>query len=312
MGTRHDVHPGSSPVSLREAGPDGIAFQSDLASFGGVEVRRHLFPPGEAEVAGFGGHLVTLHLGNPTRGLFRQGEISAEVTEGRDNVMVVPAGVPAYQALFDPSEAANVLLDARLLGRLVEEGAGGDPGRVEVIGSFGDRDPRAAGIMRAFLLELESGGRAGGALYVGALAQELAVHLLRYHSSLGRRGARHLARRETVGLSKKELGTAVDFIEGNLSRDFSLSEVAGAVGLSTHHFARLFRLSTGLAPHQYAVRRRAERARDLLLGGSPPGLAAMEAGFYDQSHLGRHFKRLFGTTPKRALEESAKTGKNVL
>ena len=200
----------------------------------------------------------------------------------------------------------------RRLARAHEPLAGGDADRVEIIGSFGDRDPRVSGIMRAFLLELESGGRAGGVLYMEALVQDLAVHLQRYHSSLGRRGARRLARRETVGLSKMELGIAVDFIEGNLSRDFSLSEVAGAVGLSAHHFARLFRLSTGLAPHQFAVRRRAERARGLLLGGSPPGLAAMEAGFYDQSHLGRHFKRLLGTTPKRALKESAETGKNVL
>jgi AraC-like DNA-binding protein len=84
------------------------------------------------------------------------------------------------------------------------------------------------------------------------------------------------------------------------------------VGLSPHHFSRLFRLSTGLPPHQYAIRRRAEKAKALLLRGHPPGLAALEAGFHDQSHMGRHFKRLFGTTPKGALKEAPETGKNVL
>ena len=312
MSKEHNSPRHPSPIGLAQAEPDGAPLERELGAFGGVEVRRHRFPPGQTEVfAGFGGHLVTLHLGGPTRGTFRQGDLAAEVTETEGNVMVVPAGVPAYQALLDASEAVNVLLDESLVGRLAEE-AGGNGGRVEVLGSFEGRDPRVAGVMRAFLLELGSGGRAGGALHAEALAQELAVHLLRYHSSLGRGAMRRLARRETVGLSKKELGVAVDFVNDNLSHGFSLAEVAGAVGLSPHHFSRLFRLSTGLAPHRYAVRRRAEKAKALLLGGHPPGLAAVEAGFHDQSHMGRHFKRLFGTTPSMALRKGPETSKNVL
>lgn len=311
MDTRREAHPLPSHVGLRDAGPGGTPFEGELASFGAVEVRRHRFPPGEAAVPGFGGHLVTLHLGAPTCAEFRQGDLAAAVTETEGNVMVVPAGVPAYQALLDTSEAVNVLLDGGLVWRLAEE-AGADDGRVEVLGSFEERDPRVAGIMRAFLVELESQGRAGGALHAEVLAHELAAHLLRYHSSLGRGASRRLARREAVGLSKKELGMAVEFVDDNLSRGFSLAELAGAVGLSPHHFSRLFRLSTGLAPHQYAVCRRAERARGLILRGRPPGQAALEAGFYDQSHLGRHFKRLFGATPQRAFDEARETSKNVL
>ena len=296
-----------TPVGLREAEPgEGVPVEKELDVFGSVEIRRHRFPPGESEVSGFGGHLVTLHLGTPTRAEFRQGDLAAQVTETVGNVMVVPAEIPSWQALLDSSEAVNVLLKRDLVARLAEEAgdlAGSDGSRTEVLGSFEDRDPRVAVVMRAFLLELETGGRAGGALHTEVLAHELAVHLLRYHSSLGRAASRRLVSRETTGLSKRELTIAAEFVNDHLSRDFSLAELAGAVGLSTYHFARLFRLSTGLAPHQYVIRRRAEKAKDLLLKGKSPGLAAMEAGFYDQSHLGRHFKRLFGTTPKRAFEE---------
>jgi hypothetical protein len=126
---------------LREAGPAGVPFESKIADFGGVEVRRHRFPAGEAVVPGFGGHLVTLHLGAPTRAELRQGGLAATLTETEGNVMVVPAGVPAYQALFDPSEAVNVMLDGGLVVRLAVE-AGGYSERVQVLGSFEDRDPR--------------------------------------------------------------------------------------------------------------------------------------------------------------------------
>lgn len=312
MGTRRETHSPPSGAGLGEAGPDDARSRSELGAFADAEIRRHRFPPGEAEVPGFGGHLVTLHLGAPARAELRQGDLAASVTETEGNVMVVPAGVPAYQALLDASEAANVMLDAGLVGRLAEEEAGADPGRVEVVGSFGGRDPRVAGVVRAFLVELGAGGRAGGNLHAEALARELAVHLLRYHSSLGRSASRRLARREASGLSRRELATAVEFVNDNLPRGFSLAELAAEVSLSPHRFARLFRLSTGLPPHQYAVRRRAERARELLLGGTPPALAALEAGFHDQSHMGRHFGRLFGTTPMRAVREAAESGKNVL
>ncbi len=96
---------------VREAEPAvGVPLEREFGAFGDVEVRRHRFPPGE-------------------------GELSAEVTEAEGNVMAVPAGVPAWQALFDASEAVNMLLDEDLVSRLAEE-AGGDASRVEVLGGL--------------------------------------------------------------------------------------------------------------------------------------------------------------------------------
>ncbi|MEV6212961.1 helix-turn-helix transcriptional regulator, partial [Kitasatospora sp. NPDC051914] len=65
------------------------------------------------------------------------------------------------------------------------------------------------------------------------------------------------------------------------------------------HLVRAFSAAFGIAPHQYVMSRRVDLARRLLLGGRPPGEVATADGFYDQSHLTRHFKRVLGTTPGR-------------
>ena len=57
------------------------------------------------------------------------------------------------------------------------------------------------------------------------------------------------------------------------------------------------REATGLAPHQYLIQIRVERARQLLAEGAVPSLAAAMTGFADQSHLTYHFKKHLGITP---------------
>jgi transcriptional regulator GlxA family with amidase domain len=70
-------------------------------------------------------------------------------------------------------------------------------------------------------------------------------------------------------------------------------------------FATVFRRHYGVPPYQYLCRLRIEHARHLLRQGTPPVIVAMESGFFDQSHLSKHFKRLCGTTPGRyALDQA--------
>jgi AraC family transcriptional regulator len=76
--------------------------------------------------------------------------------------------------------------------------------------------------------------------------------------------------------------------------------MAGLLGLSPYHFARMFRRAVGVPPHQYVLQRRVERAKGLLLAGRL-GLSdvALAVGFSDQSHLTRVFRRAVGITPAR-------------
>ncbi|MFF5897662.1 AraC family transcriptional regulator [Streptomyces argenteolus] len=74
---------------------------------------------------------------------------------------------------------------------------------------------------------------------------------------------------------------------------------AAAERLHSHHthLVRAFSQEFGMAPHQYLTARRVDLARRLLLGGMGAPQVAASAGFYDQSHFSRHFKRVVGTTP---------------
>ncbi|MEY9871328.1 AraC-like DNA-binding protein [Streptacidiphilus sp. MAP12-33] len=90
-----------------------------------------------------------------------------------------------------------------------------------------------------------------------------------------------------------------DLLDARVREGLTLDEAAGLVHAHPAHLVRAFSARFGLAPHQYLTARRVERARALLLDGLPPAEAATSAGFYDQAHLGRHFKRVVGVSPGR-------------
>ena len=81
------------------------------------------------------------------------------------------------------------------------------------------------------------------------------------------------------------------------SRKVLSRQLARDVGLSPFHFIRLFRHAVGVPPSAYATLVRIGRAELLLRAGVPIAHVAEGAGFYDQSHLNRCFRRVIGITP---------------
>ncbi|WP_031065748.1 helix-turn-helix transcriptional regulator [Streptomyces sp. NRRL WC-3742] len=90
-----------------------------------------------------------------------------------------------------------------------------------------------------------------------------------------------------------------DLLDARLPGALTLEEASGLLHAHPAHLVRVFSAAYGIAPHRYVMARRVDLARGLLLGGRPAGEVAAEAGFYDQSHLTRHFKRVLGVTPGR-------------
>jgi AraC-like DNA-binding protein len=102
------------------------------------------------------------------------------------------------------------------------------------------------------------------------------------------------------------------FLDENSAQDVRLESLAELVGLDKFHVLRLFSRDVGMPPHAYQVLLRIERVRWLLSQGMSPATAAIEAGFVDQSHMIRHFRRLEGTTPaafRRSLGMAARSAR---
>jgi AraC-like DNA-binding protein len=91
----------------------------------------------------------------------------------------------------------------------------------------------------------------------------------------------------------------VRYIRENLSRRITLDEIAGIAELSVFQLVRAFRRESETTPYRLIVDLRIEHAKALLARGESIADAACCAGFADQSHLTRHFRRRTGFTPKR-------------
>lgn len=104
------------------------------------------------------------------------------------------------------------------------------------------------------------------------------------------------ARRSDRGLSR-----ARDLLHAHFTEDLSIDQLAEASGRSRFALTRGFRAVYGLAPSEYQRQLRLRHARSLLVAGSPLAEAATAAGFADQSHLTRWFRRHYGITPGQFL-----------
>lgn len=166
------------------------------------------------------------------------------------------------------------------------------PDRIELVEQIRETDP----VLQHIALALRAGAQscqAYDSMYGESLATALSVHLVREYAaaSMARPAAYH-------GLSREKLKRAIEYINDQLHTALAVSDIARAVHISPHHFTVLFKQSTGQSPYRYVIEARTRKAKELLVSGKYSiSEIAHKAGFADQSHLTRHIKRLFGTTP---------------
>lgn len=223
-------------------------------------------------------------------------------TEGRvDSGYSVPGNLSLntrqeqYSIRWEGEEATamSLFLSPQLMQHTVAEVSSCDPERITLVRRFNFQDPLLYQFLLALYGEIESNGLFGRP-YIEALGNALALHLLRHYASLRCSPSTLVGRR----LSQRQIAQVRDYIYDHLGDGVSLAGMASTLGFSISYFTRLFRQATGVSPHQYVIRCRVERARELLLDSSL-SLAeiAQHVGFSDQSHMHRHLKRSLGLTP---------------
>ena len=270
----------SSPVVFkRKATWEGIRLEHVRLAAGELPKHRH------AE------HVILISLTDGCKGELTTASgngIRGRQTKG--SVGVLPSGLEHKATLDGTSEHLALFVDSKLITRAASDAS--IKSTFEIVERYTRRDPVISSVGMALLAELDSKGLSGR-LYVESLANVLAVHLLRYYSNeaVG-------ARRYHGGLSATKLRQVTTFVADNYASEIKLDELARVAGMSSFHFAREFKRTTGTTPHQYLINFRVERAKALLSENELPLTeVGLRAGFSHQSHFTRLFRRITGTTP---------------
>ncbi len=115
-----------------------------------------------------------------------------------------------------------------------------------------------------------------------------------------------VTRRRLSARHWRAVGKARDFLDANVENVVGSTELEAVTGFSRYAVARHFRACLGTSPYRYLILRRLDRVRSLIRQGTSLVDAAGSCGFADQSHMTRHFKKVYGMSPGRWAAVRAK------
>lgn len=220
---------------------------------------------------------------------------------GRVSEIDVPAGAVfvtgrdplIWARVREATDAVELYPDPALLGELAEM-AGHSAADVEIEPALAASDPVVLGIAAVLKRAHITTGGAPSDVAVSTLSHRLAWHVLDTYG-----GVRVAERIHPPGLlGRRSVATVADLIDAEMSGPLTLRRLASAANLSPYHFARAFKASTGLAPHQFVTMRRIERAKTLLIATRASVTDVAHAvGFSNISHFRRVFRRHTGWSP---------------
>lgn len=265
---------------------------SDGANWKNINFAHFRLPPCDVPERVSSQHIICLNVGQSVQLEQAVGGQHEKVYSGFGDLKIYPAYLSQWFHWDKEAEFFNLFVEPSFLTTVGYDVFGSD--RLELIPHLATLfDPLVGQIGFALKTSLEIDGE-NSHLYADSLAHALVVHLLsRYSTNSGQT-------KTIVGsFTQQQWRQIVDFIETNLEKNISLTQLAEIVRLSPHHFAHLFKKSTNISPHQYLILRRIERAKQLIIMSNLSLAAiAQTVGFASQGHFTYHFKRLVGVTPK--------------
>lgn len=266
---------------------------SDSSLWQGIFLAHHRQPAWEMPENQLSQHILSINIG-PARKVERRidGQLQRERFLTGD-VAIYPAGVDYTLRWDQEAEFILIGIDPALLAQSAI--ALSETESIELKLLLATQDMLIHSMALALKAELAA-KQPGGQMYAEAIAQTLAIHLLRNYSVCKLPSKISTAE----GLPKHKLHQVIDYIHVSLHCGLSLSDIAAVIGMSSYHFSRLFKQSTGLSPYQYVIQCRLEKAKELLLYSNLTiAQIAYTTGFSNQSHFTQQFKRHYQTTPQK-------------
>lgn len=249
-------------------------------------------PPGEMPVERYVQHHVLLNLREePHRVENMRDGVHRDFEFRRGEVVVTPAGVASGWRWHARSKVIVITLEPDALARfaLGELGVVLTAEQLADEPQFLDEELCAAGEL---LLEALRSRGIGWELVLESLARVFLVKLIHRH------GSRHELDAGSSSLTPERVRDLVEYVERNLEREITVDELAQQAHLSRDHFSRVFKEVVGEPPHQFVLTLRVERAKALLRDRSLTlSQIALKAGFSDQAHFSRVFKKRTTVTP---------------
>lgn len=217
------------------------------------------------------------------------------------NVSILTNAVMAHWRWDEPIEVTHLYLAPRGVADIAADVFDRGIESIDLRDVLRVDDPVIAHIAAQMEREARGGG-VGERLYVDSLQLQASIHLLRRYADVGFR--EHAG---SGALSPTQRCRIIDYVHYATDRPIHLKELARLADLSVFQFCRKFRATFGSSPHAWLLEQRVERAKaQLRRGNIPLKVISAEAGFFDQSHMTRVFRRMVGVTPGTYRAEFAR------
>lgn len=278
---------------------------SQSKGWNGIVVEQRSHTVNEYSYPMFQSHLLSMHTGASIRLDQCHGGRTHQSIVHKGNISFVPAGQPSQWRHAQPANFVTLELDPKFVARIANHTNAIDASQIEFKNLYDSEDSKIQMLGQLLVAELETEVSISS-LYAESLATALTIHLLRNYAT-------QPLKLQKVGshTSQRRLQLVVEYIHDNLGQDIRLANLAEVAALSPNYFITRFRQFTGLSPHQYVIKQRVEQAKRLLRRGHMSATeVAVAVGFFDQSHLTRHMRRLDSITPSQLLRQNRKNVPN--
>jgi AraC family transcriptional regulator len=218
------------------------------------------------------------------------GDSLKQVLMEPNQIFFNPANVPFSRYTADYYEFILVLIEPEKLissAQIV-------PNNYTFTETYHIKDPNLEYIFKLLLSEIQAGNQ-NGKLFIENIVSILAFHFVKNYSKEQSPGLVE----NVSGFTSKELEKALYYIDKNISENFKIEKLAEEFGISKFNLIKRFKSSTNVTPHQFMIKKKLQRSKNLLKEGS---LSLTDItymlNFSDQSHFSNSFKKMYGMTPR--------------